>query len=74
MNAMTEWAAAEDPCWAKRAEQMVCKVKKRSMPATEARKSMRRPMRSTMKDASIAQNRFQICRMPLIRSYSSASE
>lgn len=53
---------------------MVCKVKKRSMPATEVMNSTRRPMRSLIKDASTAQNRFQICRIPLMRSYSSACE
>lgn len=71
---MTECAAPEDPCWAKRAEQMVCKMKKRSMPATEAKNSTRRPMRSLIKDASTAQNRFQICKIPLMRSYNSACE
>lgn len=46
----------------------VCSVKKTSIPIQEARNSLRRPTRSQKKEAPRAQARFQIWRMPLIRS------
>jgi hypothetical protein len=51
------------------AEQAVSKVKKISMPAAEVMKRRRRPARSTMNEALTAQHKFQMARMPLMRSW-----
>ena len=51
-------------------EQTVCSVKKTVMPATEERKSVRRPNRSTVKAPKLAQKKLHIWRMALMRSCS----
>ena len=45
------------------------RVKNRSMPAANMRKRVRRPVRSTANDAAASQNKFQIARIPLMRSW-----
>ena len=47
---------------------IVCAVQKINMPTHEVRKSFLRPTRSTRNEALNATARFQICKIPLIRS------
>lgn len=69
MNAITACAAGCEAVILNRAVQMVWSVKKSSIPIHEAMNSLRRPARSQKKDAPRAHARFQIWRMPLIRSW-----
>ena len=69
MKAMTAWAAASVLWSANWAEQTVCMVKKTSMPMQDERKRRRRPARSTENEAKTAQAKFQIWRIPLMRSW-----
>ena len=50
------------------AEQTVCRVKKTSIPIHEDKKRTLRPSLSTRKEAVMATAKFQICRIPFIRS------
>ena len=63
MNAMTACPARSFWCRAYCAEQTVWRMKNTSIPPAEVRKSVRRPMRSTAKEAAAAQNKFQTDRI-----------
>lgn len=70
---MTACAALSFPLFVKTAVQMVCMMKNNNIPMQELMKRKRRPRRSHKKDADTAQTKFQICKIPLIRSYDGKS-
>jgi hypothetical protein len=69
MKAITACAAPVDPCIWNTAEHAVCNVKKTVIPMPDAMNNLRLPILSQYADAKRAQHKFQICRIPLMRSW-----